>query len=125
MANGRLQHSGQPISRVLPGDVGGSFGMKSGVHVEVVLVAWAARKLERPVRWTSERTEGFLTDEQARKCASSLSLAGREQQITALKLRWNPSGSVLFRPLRLAGRQCWSIAGTLHHPAISAEVCGY
>src|SRR3984885_242973 len=35
--------------RVLPGDVGGSFGMKSGVHVEVVLVAWAARKLNRPV----------------------------------------------------------------------------
>ena len=34
--------------RVIPGDVGGSFGMKSGVHQEVVLVAWAARELNRP-----------------------------------------------------------------------------
>ena len=53
--------------RVLPGDVGGSFGMKSGVHQEFVLVAWAARKLDRPVRWIADRTEGFLTDEQARE----------------------------------------------------------
>ena len=49
------------------GDVGGSFGMKSGVQAEYALVAWAARKLRRPVRWISERTEGFLTDEQARE----------------------------------------------------------
>ena len=41
--------------------------MKSGVHQEYALVAWAARKLNRPVRWISDRTEGFLTDEQARE----------------------------------------------------------
>ncbi|HEX2940589.1 MAG TPA: molybdopterin cofactor-binding domain-containing protein, partial [Rhodopila sp.] len=53
--------------RVLPGDVGGSFGMKSGVHLEPALVAWAARRLNRPVRWIADRTEGFLTDEPARE----------------------------------------------------------
>ena len=59
MANGNFNIPPTDI-RVLPGDVGGSFGMKSGVHQEVVLVAWAARRLNRPVRWISERTEGTI-----------------------------------------------------------------
>ena len=47
-------------------DVGGSFGMKSGVYPEDVLIAWATRKLGRPVRWIAERSEGFLSDEHGR-----------------------------------------------------------
>ena len=89
MANGNFGIPPTDI-RVLPGDVGGSFGMKSGVHVEVVLVAWAARKLNRPVRWISDRTEGFLTDEQAREMRITAELAfDANNKITALKLRWN------------------------------------
>ena len=52
--------------RVIAEDVGGSFGMKSGVYREDVLVLWAARRLGRPVRWASSRAEAFLSDEQAR-----------------------------------------------------------
>src|ERR1700759_3295241 len=73
MASGNFQIPPTDI-RVIPGDVGGSFGMKSGVHLESVLVAWAARRLNRPVRWISDRTEGFLTDEQAREMRISASL---------------------------------------------------
>ena len=51
-------------------DVGGSFGMKSGLRREVqALVRWAARRFNHPVLWNSDRTEGFLTDEQAREVA--------------------------------------------------------
>ncbi|MSP01266.1 MAG: xanthine dehydrogenase family protein molybdopterin-binding subunit [Acetobacteraceae bacterium] len=112
--------------RVLPGDVGGSFGMKSGVHLEVVLVAWASRKLNRPVRWISERTEGFLTDEQAREMQIIAELGlDANNKITALKLRWNANLGAYC-----TGRSGWpvgnvgGIAGTYIIPAISAEVCG-
>ena len=52
--------------RVVAGDVGGSFGMKSGVYPEDVLVAWATQKVGRPVRWIADRAEGILTDEHVR-----------------------------------------------------------
>tara|TARA_R110002110_G_scaffold376568_1_gene586466 strand:+ start:39581 stop:41917 length:2337 start_codon:yes stop_codon:yes gene_type:complete len=52
--------------RVVTGDVGGGFGMKIFPHPEQPLVTWAAMKLKRAVRWTSERSEGFLSDIQGR-----------------------------------------------------------
>jgi carbon-monoxide dehydrogenase large subunit len=48
--------------RVIAGDVGGSFGMKSGQYPEYQAVVWAARKVGRPVKWVSERTEGHASD---------------------------------------------------------------
>ena len=52
--------------RVLTPDVGGAFGVKHGAYPEYALVLWAARQLQRTVRWTCERTEAFLIDTQAR-----------------------------------------------------------
>ena len=52
--------------RVTTGHVGGGFGMKVFPHAEQALVIWAARRLGRPVKWTAERSEGFLSDVQAR-----------------------------------------------------------
>ena len=43
--------------RVVAPDVGGGFGMKSQVYPEEALVLWAARKLDRPVKWNGERSE--------------------------------------------------------------------
>ena len=61
--------------RVVAPDVGGGFGMKGGVYPEDVLVVWAARKINRPVKWVSDRSEGMLSDSQARDCISVASLA--------------------------------------------------
>ena len=47
-------------------DVGGGFGSKQVVYAEEGLVTWAARKLERPVKWVAERREAFLSDAQGR-----------------------------------------------------------
>ncbi len=112
--------------RVLPGDVGGSFGMKSGVHQEPVLVAWAAKRLGRPVRWISDRTEGFLTDEQAREMRVNASLGlDAEGKFTALKLRWDVNLGAY-----VSGRSGWGvgniggIAGVYVIPLIAAQVCG-
>src|SRR5207244_12944936 len=52
--------------RVVAGDVGGSLGMKSAIYNEVALVLLAAKLLGRPVKWTSTRSEAFLSDAQAR-----------------------------------------------------------
>ena len=73
--------------RVVVRDVGGSFGMKGGLYAEFALVLWAARRLGRPVRWTSERGEAFLADEHARDNLSRVELAlDREGKFLALKL---------------------------------------
>src|SRR2546427_4079464 len=61
--------------RVVTGDVGGSFGMRSGVYPEHVLVLWAAKRLGRPVKWTSGRSEGFVSDEHGRDNVSTAELA--------------------------------------------------
>lgn len=125
MASGNFQVAPTDI-RVVPGDVGGSFGMKSGVHLESVLVAWAARRLNRPVRWVADRTEGFLTDEQAREMRISASLGlDKDGKFTALKLRWNVNLGAY-----VSGRSGWGvgniggIAGVYVIPFIAAEVCG-
>ena len=52
--------------RVITPDVGGGFGMKLFLYPEHVLTCYAARKLGRPVKWTSERSEAFLSDTQGR-----------------------------------------------------------
>ncbi|HCO99905.1 MAG TPA: carbon monoxide dehydrogenase, partial [Rhodospirillaceae bacterium] len=52
--------------RVVTGDVGGGFGMKIFPHPEQPMVVWASKKVGRPVRWTSDRSEGFVSDVQGR-----------------------------------------------------------
>ncbi len=52
--------------RVITPDVGGGFGMKAFLYPEHVLTCFAARKLGRPVKWTSDRGEAFLADTQGR-----------------------------------------------------------
>jgi carbon-monoxide dehydrogenase large subunit len=61
--------------RVISPDVGGAFGMKSQIYPEEALVLWAARKLRRPVKWTSERREGFASDIHGRHQITEAELA--------------------------------------------------
>jgi len=52
--------------RVVAGDVGGGFGSKIYLYAEDVAVTWASRQLGRPVKWTSDRSEAFLSDAHGR-----------------------------------------------------------
>ncbi|MCH8113667.1 MAG: xanthine dehydrogenase family protein molybdopterin-binding subunit, partial [Proteobacteria bacterium] len=52
--------------RVISPDVGGGFGSKICVYSEESTITWAARKIDRPIKWTAERTESFLSDTQGR-----------------------------------------------------------
>ncbi|TQV83890.1 xanthine dehydrogenase family protein molybdopterin-binding subunit [Denitrobaculum tricleocarpae] len=73
--------------RVRTQDVGGGFGMKIFVYPEQVLVMFAARRLKRPVRWTGDRSESFMSDSQGRDHVTSLE-AGLDEngKIIALKV---------------------------------------
>jgi carbon-monoxide dehydrogenase large subunit len=63
--------------RVLSFDVGGNFGTRNRLYVESGLVLWAARRLGRPVKYTSTRSEVFLTDFQGRDLLTRIALALR------------------------------------------------
>ncbi len=61
--------------RVVCGDIGGSFGMKSAVYNEVALVLLGAKLTGRPVKWVATRSESFLCDAQARDNVTEAELA--------------------------------------------------
>ena len=61
--------------RFIAPDVGGGFGTKNFAYVEYPLIAWAARRLGRPLKWIASRSEVFLTDHQARDHRSIARLA--------------------------------------------------
>jgi carbon-monoxide dehydrogenase large subunit len=61
--------------RVVVGDIGGGFGMKTRLYAEDVCVAYGARMLKRPVKWCAERLEEFLAASHGRDLVSKASLA--------------------------------------------------
>ena len=74
--------------RVTVGDVGGGFGMKTGIYPEDAAVAWCARELRRPVKWIAERGEEFLSAVHGRGMQSDAELALDAQgKILALRVR--------------------------------------
>ena len=74
--------------RVIVGDVGGGFGMKTGLYPEDIVVAYAARALKRPVRWTAERIEEFLASTHGRDIESHAELAlDAEGRVLAYRIR--------------------------------------
>src|SRR5262245_14068792 len=61
--------------RVVAPDVGGGFGSKIFHYAEEALVTWASAKVNRPIKWTAERSESFITDAQGRDHVSHAELA--------------------------------------------------
>ncbi|MEY7851190.1 xanthine dehydrogenase family protein molybdopterin-binding subunit [Natrarchaeobius sp. A-rgal3] len=64
--------------RVKAPDVGGGFGSKIHHYAEEALVAWVAKHLERPIKWTATRTETYKTDAQGRGHRTTAELAMEE-----------------------------------------------
>lgn len=74
--------------RVTVGDVGGGFGMKTGIYPEDAAVAWAAHHLQRPVKWIADRSEDFLTSTHGRDLQTQAEMAlAADGKILALRLR--------------------------------------
>ncbi len=71
---------------VIAPDVGGGFGSKIFHYIEEVMVIWASRHLNRPVKWTADRSESFLTDAHGRDHQTKVSMGfDADGKIVALK----------------------------------------
>jgi carbon-monoxide dehydrogenase large subunit len=74
--------------RVVAPDVGGGFGSKIYLYAEDVVVTWASKQLNRPVKWTSDRSEAFLSDAHGRDHVTVAELAlDRDGKFLALRVK--------------------------------------
>src|SRR5690606_1268419 len=114
--------------RVVTPDVGGGFGMKLFLYAEVVLVAYAARKLGKPVKWTSDRSEAFVSDTHGRDNITVGELAlDSEGRFLALRTRnLAGMGAYLsnFAPFIPTGAGTKVLASVYGFKAIYANVLG-
>jgi carbon-monoxide dehydrogenase large subunit len=114
--------------RVIAPDVGGGFGSKIFIYAEEVICLWAARKINRAVKWTGDRSEAFLADAHGRDHATHAELA-LDADGKILALRANTKANLgaylstfassvptyLYAPL---------LSGQYNIPAIYCEVDG-
>jgi carbon-monoxide dehydrogenase large subunit len=74
--------------RVIAPDVGGGFGSKIFIYPEEVVCLWASKRVGRPVKWTADRTEAFLSDAHGRDHVTHAEMAfGEDGRITAIKVK--------------------------------------
>ena len=113
--------------RVVAGDIGGSFGMKSEIYNEVALVLLASKTVGRPVKWISDRSEAFVSDCQGR------------DNVTEAELALDKDGRFLAQRVRTIGNlgayvvqtgpnplvvNLGTLAGVYTTPAIHVDVTG-
>jgi carbon-monoxide dehydrogenase large subunit len=112
--------------RIIVGDIGGGFGMKTGLTPEDALVCYAARTLGRSVKWRGERSEEFLAAHMGRDQHYSAALAlDKDGKILGLRMRMIanigavPVGSSAIIPLALGPK----VQATVYHvPVIDYHV---
>jgi carbon-monoxide dehydrogenase large subunit len=114
--------------RVIADNVGGGFGMKGAFYPEYALTALAARMLGRPVKWMSDRSEAFLSDEHNRDNISEAELAlDQDGKFLALKVHNYCNIGAYHSTDRNAGPPTNNIgvlAGTYTFPVSHVEVNG-
>jgi len=112
--------------RVIAPEVGGGFGMKgSTISPEEVMVAFAARALERPVRWTEERSEQLAAAPHGRGHVHDAELAAtREGKILAVRTtQFNDLGAYSGQA-GLSGFTAQLLPGCYEIPAASSDIVG-
>ncbi|MDX1485197.1 MAG: xanthine dehydrogenase family protein molybdopterin-binding subunit, partial [Alphaproteobacteria bacterium] len=110
--------------RVIGGDVGGSFGMKSAIYNEVALVLLASKRLNRPVKWTSTRSEAFLSDGQGRDNVTTAALAlDKDHNFLAVRVTtFTNVGAYLQSGGESFIGNIGTLAGVYRTPALHADV---
>ncbi|WP_144185065.1 xanthine dehydrogenase family protein molybdopterin-binding subunit [Elioraea rosea] len=112
--------------RVVAPDVGGGFGSKIYHYAEEAIVTWASAKVKRPVKWTAERTESFMSDAHGRDHVTVAEMAmDANGKFLGLRVRTLANmGAYLstFAPCVPTYLYATLLAGTYTTPAIYAEV---
>lgn len=114
--------------RVISPDVGGGFGSKIFHYAEEVIVTWASKKLNRPVKWTAERSESFISDAHGRDHVSHAELAlSKDGDFLGLRVSTLANlGAYVstFGPAVPTYMHATLLAGNYRTPAIYANVKG-
>jgi carbon-monoxide dehydrogenase large subunit len=110
--------------RVIAGEVGGSFGMKSAIFNEVPLVLLASKLLGRPVKWLSTRSEAFLSDAEARDNVTDAELAlDKDGNFIGMRVKTIANmGAHLQSGTPNFLNNLGTLAGVYRTPAIHADV---
>ncbi len=119
---------GKEKLRVVTNDVGGGFGMKIFLYPEQALAVWASRRLKRPVKWTPDRSEAFMSDIQGRDNVTIAEAAlDADGRFLALRFTtWAAMGAYLsnFGPFIPTGAGAGMQNGLYAVPAIYVNVKG-
>jgi len=112
--------------RVVAGDIGGSFGMKSPIFNEVALVLLASKLTGRPVKWTSTRSEAFVSDAQARDNVTEAELAlDKDGTFLGLRVKTIAAiGAYLQHAMPAFVLNAGTLAGCYRTPAIHVDITG-
>ncbi|MGL9619457.1 xanthine dehydrogenase family protein molybdopterin-binding subunit [Bradyrhizobium sp. U531] len=114
--------------RVIAPDVGGGFGSKIFIYPEEMVALWASKKVGRPVKWTGDRTEAFLTDAHGRDHVTHAELAfDAQNKILGLKVKTYANFGAymsLFSSSVPTYLYATLLSGQYNIPAIHAEVVG-
>ena len=112
--------------RIVTGDIGGSFGMKTPIFNETALVLLATKLIGRPVKWVSTRSEAFLSDAQARDNVTDAEIAlDKEGNFLGVRIKLVAAVGAYLQPgMPNFINNVNSIAGVYRTPAIHADVSG-
>ena len=110
--------------RIVTGDTGGSFGMKSPIFNETPLVLLAAKLTGRPVKWISTRNEAFLSDAQARDNVTEAELAlDKDGAFLGLRVKtYAAIGAYLQHTMPAFMMNAGTLAGVYRTPAIHVDI---
>jgi len=114
--------------RVVAPDVGGGFGSKIFIYPEEMVALWASKKVGRPVKWTGDRSEAFLTDAHGRDHISKAEMAfDKDNNILGLRVKTHANFGAymsLFSSSVPTYLYATLLSGQYNIPAIHAEVIG-
>ncbi|MBX6328646.1 MAG: xanthine dehydrogenase family protein molybdopterin-binding subunit [Pseudolabrys sp.] len=120
----RLMKVPESKIRIVTGDTGGSFGMKSPVYNEMPMVLLASRRIGRPVKWVASRTESFLSDAQGRDNVTHAELAlDGAYRFLALRVTTTAAiGAYLQSAMPAFVFNAGTLAGVYRTPAIYVDI---
>jgi carbon-monoxide dehydrogenase large subunit len=112
--------------RIVTGDTGGSFGMKSPIFNETPLVLLASKLTGRPVKWISTRNEAFLSDAQARDNVTEAELAlDKDCVFLGFRVKTHAAiGAYLQHAMPAFMMNAGTLAGVYKTPAIHVDISG-
>src|ERR1700756_3503327 len=112
--------------RVIAPDVGGGFGSQNYIYPEEMVALWASKKVGRPVKWTGDRSEAFLTDAHGRDHISKAEMAfDKDNKILGLRVKTHANLGAymsLFSSAVPTYLYATLLSGQYNIPAIHAEI---